>query len=299
MMRRVSMEQWNQDTLQIDEVTTIEMITMFNREDQKVALAVEKCSGSIATAVDMVVQALQNGGRLFYIGSGTGGKLGVLDATECPPTFGTDENTVVWVISGGTEAVSGWREDTEDDEELAVQDLTAKSFGTNDILVAISASGNTPYVLSAVRYASSLGSKTIGLCCSTSGKLETVTDLCITVDVGPEVIMGSTRLKAGTAQKMVLNMLSSCAMIKIGKTYKNLMVDVRPINMKLRKRVLNIITLATGQNEEQAMQALNQARGNTKIAILMLAKNINATIAGAVLRKHNGYLRKAVEDDQW
>jgi len=293
------MEQWNKDTIHIDEVSTIEMVEMFNREDQKVATAVGKCSQIISAAIEMIVESLKDGGRLFYIGSGSGGKLGVLDATECPPTFGTDDNTVIGLISGGQEALSGWREDTEDDEALAVEDLVGRSFRTNDVLVAISASGNTPYVLSAVNYAKDLGSKTIGICCSLSGKLEKMTDLCVVVDVGPEVIMGSTRLKAGTAQKMVLNMLSSCAMIRMGKTYNNLMVDVRPINRKLKKRVLDIITLATGKSELFARQALDKAKGNAKIAILMLTLNLNATVAYALLKKHNGYLKKAVKDESF
>jgi N-acetylmuramic acid 6-phosphate etherase len=293
------MEQWNKDTIHIDEVSTIEMVEMFNREDQKVATAVGKCSQIISAAIEMIVESLKIGGRLFYIGSGSGGKLGILDATECPPTFGTDDNMVIGLISGGQEALAGWREDTEDDEELAVKDLAERSFRPNDVLVAISASGNTPYVLSAVSYAKGLGSKTIGVCCSSSGKLERMTDLCVVVDVGPEVIMGSTRLKAGTAQKMILNMLSSCAMIKMGKTYNNLMVDVRPINRKLKKRVLDIITLATGKSELSARQALDKAKGNAKIAILMLTLNVNATVAYALLKKHNGYLKKAVKDESF
>lgn len=292
------MEQWNQGTLTIDEVTTMEMVRMFNQEDQKVAPAVAKSSHSIGLAVDMIVETMQCGGRLFYIGSGTGGKLGVLDATECPPTFGTDDNTVVWVISGGREAVSGWREDTEDDEALAVEDLTKQAFGPGDILVGISASGTTPYVLAAVQYARNLGSKTIGLCCRPGAQLANRVDLCITVDVGPEVIMGSTRLKAGTAQKMVLNILSSCAMIKMGKVYKNLMVDVKPINKKLKKRVLDIITLATGVEEGVAQKALQEAQGNTKVAILMLTLDMNVTSAEALLNKHNGYLQQAVKEGQ-
>ncbi|SFM17622.1 N-acetylmuramic acid 6-phosphate etherase [Pelosinus propionicus] len=291
------MEQRNQDTIQIDEVSTIEMVTMFNREDEKVAAAVGKCTEVISAAIDLIVERMMKGGRLFYIGSGSGGKLGLLDATECPPTFGTDDNTVIGLISGGQEALSGWREDTEDDEELAIKDLKEKGFGGYDILVGISASGNTPYVISAVSYAKAMGNKTIGICCSLSGKLEHISDVCVTIDVGPEVIMGSTRLKAGTAQKMVLNMLSSCAMIKLGKTYQNLMVDVRPINRKLKQRVLDIIILATGKGEAFAQQALAKAKGNAKIAILMLTLNINATIANALLKKHNGYLKKAIKEE--
>lgn len=291
------MEQAKQEILPIDELSSLEMVTLFNREDQKVALAVEKCTSDIGVAVEMIIDALKSGGRLFYIGSGTGGKLGVLDATECPPTFGTDDNTVVWVISGGAEAVYGWREDTEDDEELAIEDLKARNFGTNDILVAITASGNTPYVLSATRYAQRIGSKTIGLVCQKNGKIETLADHCIIVDVGQELIKGSTRLKAGTAQKMILNMLSSCSMIKMGKTYNDLMVDVKPINIKLKKRVLDIITIATGKEESVAVQALTKAKDNAKVAILMLKLEIDATAAYNLLEKHGGYLKKAIKDE--
>lgn len=290
------MEQWNQDTLTIDEVSTIEMVNMFTQEDLKVAPAVAKCSQSIGAAIDMIATEMQGGGRLFYIGSGTGGKLGVLDATECPPTFGTDDNTVVWVISGGKEAAAGWREDTEDDEGLAVQDLASHRFGPGDVLVGISASGTTPYVIAAVQYAHSFGCKTIGLSCQPESILTKITDISIMIEVGPEVIMGSTRLKAGTAQKMVLNMLSTCAMIKLGKTYKNLMVDVKPINRKLKKRVVDIVVLATGQEEEVAKQALEEAKGNAKTAILMLLLEINATVASALLKKHKGYLQKVVKE---
>jgi N-acetylmuramic acid 6-phosphate etherase len=291
------MRQLNQATNHIDEVPTIEMVKMFNEEDKKVALAVEGCTDKIAAAVDEIVACLQSNGRLFYIGSGTGGKIGFLDATECPPTFGVSDDMVIPIISGGNEGLAGWREDTEDDEELAVQDLKARNFSRQDILVAISASGNTPYVLAAVRYAQGLGSKTIGLCCSPGGQIEGLCLLCITIDVGAEAIMGSTRLKSGTAQKMVLNMLSSCTMISLGKTYNNLMVDVRPINNKLRRRVLDIIMLATGQREQAARQALGQAKENTKLAILMLLLNIDAAKGQIVLEKYKGHLKKAVRGE--
>lgn len=291
------MEQWNQDTIRIDEVSTMEMVEMFNREDQKVAAAVGRCSREISAAIEIIVDRMKSGGRLFYIGSGSGGKLGLLDATECPPTFGIDDNTVIGLISGGMEALAGWREDTEDDEELAVQDLKAKEFGGGDVLVGLSAGGNTPYVLSAVSYAKGLGSKTIGVCCSPSGKLGKLADLGIVIDVGPEVIMGSTRLKGGTAQKMVLNMLSSCSMIQLGKTYHNLMVDVRPINRKLKQRVLDIIMLATGKEEASARQALKEAQGDAKLAILMLTLQVNATIGSALLKKYKGHLKKAIKGE--
>lgn len=290
------MEKINQATRCIDEVSTLEMVQLCNREDKTVALAVEPCLPAVAKAVDMIVTVLRQGGRLFYIGSGTGGKIGMLDATECPPTFGTDDNTVVAVLSGGREAAVGWREETEDDESLAVCDLKARRFGRNDILVAISASGNTPYALAGIRYALCQGSRTIGLSCSPGSKLETLAEHCITVDVGPEVIMGSTRLKAGTAQKMVLNMLSTCSMIQLGKTYENLMVDVRPINSKLRRRVLQIIQTAAGVDETAAQQALLAAQGNAKVAILSLLRSLPPQAAAELLAKHQGFLKKAVKD---
>lgn len=277
-----------------DDATTLEMVNMFNREDKKVAVAIEKVLPDIAKAIDFIVNTLKLGGRLFYLGSGSGGKIGILDATECPPTFGIDDNTVIGIISGGTAGAIGWREDTEDDEKLAVEDLKAKGFSNNDILVAITASGNTPYALAGVKYAGQLGAKTIGICCNNENKLKSFVDHCIVVDVGVEIIRGSTRLKAGTAQKMILNMLSSCSMIKLGKTYKNLMVDVRPINNKLRKRVIDIICIATGVDAQMAKEALIAAENNTKIAIIMLKKKVSLKIAQDLLIKHEGFLDKVL-----
>lgn len=288
------MREINKDTIDIDEVSTVDMVRMFNNEDKKVAVAVEKCLDKIAEATDLISESLRSGGRLIYIGSGSGGKIGILDATECPPTFGVHDEAVIGIISGGSEALSGWREETEDERELAVNDLKQKNLSHSDIVVAISASGNTPYVLSAVQYAKQVGARTIGLCCAPGGKLEDITDLCISVDVGPEVIMGSTRLKAGTAQKMVLNMLSSASMIKLGKTYGNLMVDVVPINNKLKRRVIDIVKIAAGKEEQEAVAALEKARGNTKVAILMLLLEVDAVRAQAVLDKNGGVLKRAV-----
>ncbi|VBB05372.1 sugar isomerase (sis) [Lucifera butyrica] len=291
------MKQVNPDTFHIDEVSSLEMVRMFNNEDKKVAFAVEKQLTAIAAAVDIISRAIKENGRVIYIGSGTGGKLAVADATECPPTFGVSDDTIAGIISGGSEALCGWREETEDDENLARQDLSIRKFSSRDILVGISASGNTPYVLAGIRYAKETGAQTIGICCSPEGRLNTLADLCITVDAGPEVIMGSTRLKAGTAQKMILNMLSSCAMIKLGKTYHNLMVDVRPINAKLKRRVIDIIKISTERPENEILAALDAAAGNTKEAILMLTLNIDVSQARRLLAKHEGYLKKAIKGD--
>jgi len=263
----------NADTKNIDKLSTIEMVTLFNNEDKKVAAAVEGCLKSVAAAVDLMTETLQKGGRVLYLGSGTSGKLAVMDASECPPTFGVDDNMIIGVISGGVEAVAGWREETEDDEGLAVQDLKARNLCGLDVVVGVSASGNTPYVLSGIEYASGIGCSTIGISCSGTGRLNEAADISIVSDVGPEVIEGSTRLKAGTAQKMILNMLSSCTMVKLGKTYGNLMANVRPINLKLRKRAVDIIMYATGCKEEIASEAFEKAGGNAKSAILMLLKD--------------------------
>ncbi len=260
----------NADTGNIDKLSTMEMVKVFNREDKKVAAAVEDCLESVAAAVDLMVDTLKTGGRVFYLGSGTSGKLAVVDASECPPTFGVDNNMIIGVISGGIEAVAGWKEETEDDFDLAIKDLKAAAIGSRDAVVGISASGNTPYVLSGIGYASSIGCRTIGISCSVIGRLNGIVDLCIVSDVGPEVIEGSTRLKAGTAQKMILNMLSSCTMIKLGKTYGNLMANVRPINLKLKKRAIEIIMYAAGCSEEAAFNAFERAGGNAKAAITML-----------------------------
>lgn len=286
---------YNPATSSIDEVSTLEMIQMFNQEDQKVAQAVAECKTAIAAAVDAAAGVLKSGGRIVYIGSGTAGKIGVMDASECPPTFGVDDNTVVGVISGGVEGVVGWREDTEDDERLAVQDLEVCSFSCRDILICISASGNTPYVLAAASHARCLGARTVGLSCSPGSKLEQAVEIAITVDVGPEVIMGSTRLKAGTAQKMVLNTISSCTMIHLGKTYGNLMVDVRPLNEKLRKRVVDVVRLASGCNEATSRKALEEAGFNAKVAIVMLRTGLKAAPAEDLLARYGGYVKKAVK----
>jgi N-acetylmuramic acid 6-phosphate etherase len=263
----------NQDTENIDKLTVMEMVKVFNDEDKKVAAAVEGCLESVAAAVDLMVNTLQKGGRVIYLGSGTSGKLAVVDASECPPTFGVDDNMIIGVISGGVEAVIGWKEETEDDEELAIRDLKFRSLNNHDLIVGISASGNTPYVLSGMEYASAIGCSTISISCSNTGKLNGRAGVNIVSDVGPEVIEGSTRLKAGTAQKMILNMLSSCTMVKLGKTYGNLMANVKPINLKLKKRAIDIIMYAAGCGEEAALEAFERAEGNAKKAILMLINN--------------------------
>ncbi|RKD21645.1 N-acetylmuramic acid 6-phosphate etherase [Caminicella sporogenes] len=284
----------NENTLDIDILPTIDIVRKINEEDKKVAYAVEKEIESIAKAVDYIVESFNNGGRLFYLGSGTSGKIGVVDASECPPTFGVDDDMVQGIISGGKEAVWGWLEHTEDDEKLAIRDLKDKGVSNKDVIVGITASGNTPYVLKGIEYANELGAKTIGLICNKSGKLKYMSDICICIDVGPEVIMGSTRMKAGTAQKMVLNILSTASMIKIGKVYSNLMINVRPINQKLKKRVETIVYLATGENKEIIKKVLDKCNYDAKLAIVMISKKMDLDSAKKFIKDNNGIINQLI-----
>lgn len=281
-----------------DQMPTLDMVAMFNQEDQKVSLQIAKILPQIASAVEMMVDVFNAGGRVFYLGSGSGGKIGVLDASECPPTFGVDDYQFIAVLSGGVEAAVGWREDTEDDQELAVSDLTSKNFSCNDILIAVTASGSTPYAIAGLNYAKQIGAKAIAICCSIASVAEEIADLSIVADVGPELLLGSTRLKAGTAQKMILNMLSTCTMIKIGKTYNNMMIGVRPINSKLQKRIVNIIMDITQVNEDRASHALQAADNDAKVAVLMLKCNLSKAAAQEALKSHQGFLRKALEANE-
>ncbi|MTK14009.1 MAG: N-acetylmuramic acid 6-phosphate etherase [Clostridiaceae bacterium] len=284
----------NPNTRDIDSLSALEILRKINGEDKKVAVAVEEQLDNISGAVDIIVSCFQKGGRLFYIGSGTSGKLGVIDASECPPTFGVDDEMVQGIISGGKDAISGWLEHTEDDEELAVKDIQEKNITDKDVLVGITASGNTPYVKRAMEYGKKLGCKTIGVICRTHGKLSEICDLTIAVDVGPEVIMGSTRMKAGTAQKMILNMLSTTAMIRMGKTYSNLMVSVKPINKKLKERVKEIVNLATGADINTVESVLEKCNFNAKVAIVVIKSGISIEEAIKSLEAANGKVTEAL-----
>lgn len=288
------MEKRNVNTINLDDLSTFEILNKINEEDEKVAIAVKKELNNIEKAVDIIVEGFKTGGRLFYIGSGSSGKLGVMDASECPPTFGVDDSMVQGIISGGNEALSGWLEGTEDDCEAAVSDLKEKGVNKKDVVVGITASGNTPYVNSAVEYSNKLGCKTIGVMCS-KGKLNEKCDVSICVEVGPEVIMGSTRMKAGTAQKMVLNMFSTTAMIKVGNTYSNLMVNVRPINKKLKNRVKDMVKLATNAEDSIVNRAVEECNYNTKEAIAYVVMGEGADKAKELLSKFNGNVSKAIE----
>ena len=268
-LEKLTTEQRNPATMRIDELETEEMLSVINAEDKKVAEAVGKILPEIAKAVDAITARLQKDGRLFYIGAGTSGRLGILDAVECPPTYGTDYELVQGLIAGGAAAIFRAKEGAEDDPELGRADLEEAGFAARDVLVGIAASGRTPYVKGALAYARELGAATIALACTEKAEIAELADIALLPITGPEVITGSTRMKAGTAQKMVLNMLSTGTMVKLGKVYGNLMVDVKATNEKLAERALRIVMAATETSRKEAEAALMKAGGQTKLAILI------------------------------
>ncbi|MWN90369.1 N-acetylmuramic acid 6-phosphate etherase [Gilliamella sp. Pra-s65] len=287
-------ESRNPNSETIDNCSTLEILQIINNEDKQVALAVEKELINIAKAVDAISQSFLNQGRLIYIGAGTSGRLGILDASECPPTYGTPPEQVIGLIAGGNSAIFKAVENAEDNSELAINDLKKVNFNPNDILVGIAASGRTPYVIGGMQYAKSIGATVVSLCCNPKAPMINIADIAITPIVGAEVITGSSRMKAGTAQKLVLNMLTTASMIKIGKVYGNLMVDVEATNAKLIERQISIVMQSTDCSREMAIQALNQCQKHCKTAILMILSGLNAAQAKQVLNKNNGFIRRAL-----
>jgi N-acetylmuramic acid 6-phosphate etherase len=287
-------EQRNPNTAKIDQLSTQEMLTLINAEDRLVADVVAQEIPNITLAVDQIVEALGRGGRLVYIGAGTSGRLGVLDASECPPTFGVDANLVIGLIAGGDGALRKSIEGAEDQEQEAVRQLQEIHFSSEDVLVGIAASGRTPYVIGGLTYAKELGAATAAISCSPNSVIGSIADISITLVVGPEVISGSTRMKAGTAQKMVLNMLTTAAMIKLGKVYGNLMVDVSPSNQKLMERAKRIVAQAAGVSMDEAQKFLKQANYNPKLAIVMIKGAYTVEEAKARLEKAQGFISKAL-----
>lgn len=283
-------ESRNQASLTIDQLTTIDMLKVINEEDKKVAFAVEKQLPQIAQAVDKIVEAFQQQGRLIYIGAGTSGRLGILDASECPPTYGTPAEQIMGIIAGGTPAIFKAVENAEDKPEQGQADLQSIQFDYKDILVGIAASGRTPYVIGAMEYAKSQGATVISLCCNPNAPMIGLADIAITPIVGAEVITGSSRMKAGTAQKLVLNMLTTASMIKIGKVFSNLMVDVEASNAKLIERQIQIVIEATSCSRQQAINALEQCNRQCKTAIIMLLMQISAEQANALLNENSGMI---------
>ncbi|GGC85655.1 N-acetylmuramic acid 6-phosphate etherase [Thalassobacillus devorans] len=279
---------------QLDELSTMEIIRLMNEEDHTVPAAIEKSLPQIERAIDTIVAALNKGGRLIYIGAGTSGRLGVLDASECPPTFGVPETLVQGIIAGDDHALRHAIENAEDDWEEGEKAIK-EAANAKDVVVGIASSGRTPYVLGAVEAAKQLGAKTVGLTCNGQTPLAKAADFPIEVLVGPEILTGSTRLKAGSAQKMVLNMISTASMVKTGKVYRNLMVNVQATNEKLKQRSVSIIQELTGATEEEAQKASIQAKGDARIAILMLMFQIDAEKARDVLKQENEHFSAAVK----
>lgn len=279
----------------IDELSTEAMLRVINDEDKKVALAVEAIVPQIADAVDSICAAFLAGGRLIYCGAGTSGRLGILDASECPPTFGTPREQVIGLIAGGHTAILQAVENAEDNREQGAQDLKDIHFSRHDVLVGIAASGRTPYVLGALAYANELGATTVSLTCNPGSAMSQVAAIALTPVVGPEVVTGSSRMKAGTAQKLVLNMLTTGSMIRSGKVYGNLMVDVEATNQKLVQRQVNIVMQATDCDDATASAALTACGGHCKTAILMVLADLAADEAKALLSQHQGFIRQALQ----
>jgi N-acetylmuramic acid 6-phosphate etherase len=293
---KLNTEQQNPKTMNIDLMSTEEIITVINQEDTLVPNVLARQVPNISEVADQIVAAFKNGGRLVYVGAGTSGRLGIIDASECPPTYGTDPGLVVGVIAGGKEAMTDAIEGVEDDKQQGQTDMKGISLTDKDVVVGIAASGRTPYTIGALEYAKQLGAVTVSVVCSKDSEMEKISDYTIAAVVGPEVITGSTRMKAGTAQKLILNMLSTASMIKMGKVYGNLMVDVQMTNEKLHNRAVNIVKMATGASDEEARAAIQEQNYHTKAAILQIITGLKDSEAKNLLEKHDGYLREAINE---
>ena len=280
-------EKRNINTMNLDELSTVEIIAKINQEDKKIADCVEPAIAEIGKATDFAVGSIKSGGRLIYMGAGTSGRLGILDASECPPTYGVPFDMVIGIIAGGDKAIRKAVEGAEDSKELAVKDLKKIGFNEKDTLVGLAASGRTPYVIGGLEYARSIGAKTAAISCVQGAKISDIADAKIEVIVGAEAVTGSTRMKAGTAQKMVLNMISTTAMVKIGKVYQNLMVDVATTNEKLKVRALNIVSEATGIEKESSKKLLEDSGYDVKVAIVMGLASVDASKARKTLEKND------------
>lgn len=295
VLNRLTTEQRNPDSERVDAMSALEIVELMNQQDRGIADAVASESPQIAQAVDVIVEALRTTGRLVYMGAGTSGRLGVLDASECPPTFNTDPEMVVGLIAGGHGALVRSIEGAEDFPEYGERDLKAIDLTQADVVVGIATSGRTPYVIGGLQYARQLGCSTVGFACNRGSELEAVSDIMICPVVGPEIVSGSTRLKAGTATKLVLNMLTTATMIRLGKTYGNLMVDLRASNSKLRERSKRIVSMLAEIDEESASEVLQQCDGEVKTAIVAHRCKLAANKARQKLHRANGHLRKALE----
>jgi len=287
-------EQPNVAAGNLDLKSSLEIASIINAQDAKVAAAVKPALPQIARGIDLIAKALQRGGRLIYVGAGTSGRLGALDASECPPTFNTDPKAVQFIIAGGIKALHSATEASEDSRELGQREMAKKKPGKNDVVVGIAASGRTPFTIAAVKHARRRGAKTIAVTCNAGSPLEKAAHFAIVAEVGPEVIAGSSRMKAGSAQKMILNMLSSGAMTRLGYVYGNLMINVHVKNYKLRERGLTILQQAAGINREAAEQALLAAGNDVPIALVMLRADVNRKQATTALKSTHGHVRQAI-----
>ncbi len=294
MLEKLATERRNEKTMRLDDMSVEDMLTVMNAEDQTVAAVIQQEIPVIKQVVDQVIQSFQAGGRLIYIGAGTSGRLGVLDAAECVPTFGVSPDMVVGLIAGGERALIKAVEGAEDSKTLAVEDLQALQLTANDTVIGIAASGRTPYVIGGLDYAREVGATTAALSCNKQAAISEHADFRIEVETGPEVLTGSTRLKAGTAQKLVLNMISTAAMIGVGKVYQNLMVDVQSTNEKLEIRAKRMIVEATGVELETAARYFTSANGHVKTAIVMILADVSYTEAVERLQRAHGFVRDAL-----
>lgn len=293
-LRKIDTEQQNKNTINLDQMSVREALTVMNQEDKKVAKAIEKVLPEIEKAVHVIIEKFNVGGRLIYIGAGTSGRLGVLDAAECPPTFGAPKEQVVGIIAGGEKAFTEAIEGSEDNIEMGKKDLKKIGLTKNDVVVGLAASGRTPYVIGALEYANSIQAPTVAIACTRESEIGQVANIAIEATPGPEVLTGSTRLKAGTTQKLILNMLSTISMVGIGKAYKNLMVDVQPSNEKLISRAINIVMQATGVEEAVARKKMEESEGNVKAAILMILLDIDKETAEQKLVETKGHIRQSL-----
>jgi len=294
-LMQLTTESRNSRTMQIDTADTKEILAIMNDEDHRIAQAVQNVLPEIERAVEFVLGSFQNGGRLFYMGAGTSGRLGVLDAVECPPTFSTPPEMVQGVIAGGNNAFVKAVEGAEDDEAAGRKDLESRGLTNRDTVIGLAASGRTPYVKGALAYAREIGAKTAAISCNQHAQISAYADQAIEVVVGPEVLTGSTRLKAATAQKMILNMISTASMLQMGKAFENLMVDVHVSNVKLRQRAIHTIVRVTNVSKKQAEETLHLAENEVKTAIVMLQCGISCQEARHLLAEAEGYVRRAVE----
>ena len=294
--RRCATEQRNPRSKGLDRLSTRAILQLMNREDAQVIRAIRREIPELTRAGDAIVDALRSGGRLFYVGAGTSARLAVLDAVECPPTFGTPRRLIQPLMAGGSRALTAALESAEDSAAQGARDLAAKHISWRDIVVGITASGATPYVLGALRYARRKGAATVGITSCPGSPLERVARISVALDAGPEVLTGSTRLKAGTAQKMALNMLSTAALVRLGHVYDNWMIDLALTNRKLRERGLRILSQAAGKPLAAARHALRQSGHNLRVALVMLKRNVDAQRARALLRNAQGNLRRALNE---